>query len=154
MWLLNHIANPLILFLLRSRLHGLVSGSLLVITVHGRRSGKRYTLPVNYAQDGDRIIILPGAPEKKTWWRNLDPGAEVELILHGEKRTAWAEVVRGERNLPAAVQGLRLYFQKYPQAAKMRGIARQADGSYPTADVQQAAALIILVQAALTSADA
>ena len=40
--------NPMITWLLRSPLHGLVSKSIMLITYKGRKSSKEYTTPVNY----------------------------------------------------------------------------------------------------------
>lgn len=48
--LLNRIANPVVTWLLRSSLHGILSGSTLLITVTGRKSGRIYTIPVNYVR--------------------------------------------------------------------------------------------------------
>lgn len=42
--------NPVVKALIRSRLHGLASGSLALITVTGRRSGREHTFPVGYRQ--------------------------------------------------------------------------------------------------------
>ena len=46
MWLMNHLVNPIVRLILRSPLHRLVSGSILLITYQGRKSGKTYTLRV------------------------------------------------------------------------------------------------------------
>jgi hypothetical protein len=78
MWFMNKFVNPLVRLILRSPLHGLMDGSLLLIIYRGRKSGKDYTLPVQYARDGSTIYIVPGMPEKKTWWRNLRGGAPVD----------------------------------------------------------------------------
>ena len=54
---------------------------LALIRYPGRRTGRIYELPVQYVRNGNRIWILPGSPEHKTWWRNLRGGAEVHLVL-------------------------------------------------------------------------
>ncbi len=46
MWFMNKVANPFVRLILRSPLHGTMSAGLLLITYHGRKSGKEYTLPV------------------------------------------------------------------------------------------------------------
>ncbi len=79
MWFMNKIANPLMRLILRSPLHGILGLPLLLITYRGCKSGKEYSLPVQYAQDEHTIYIVPGTPEKKTWWRNLRGGAPVKL---------------------------------------------------------------------------
>ncbi len=77
MWFMNKIANPFVKLILRSPLHGWMSAAVLLITYRGRKSGKEYTLPVQYVQDGNNVYIVPGFAEKKTWWRNLKGGADL-----------------------------------------------------------------------------
>jgi hypothetical protein len=69
MWFMNKVANPFVRLVLRSPWHAKLSAALVLITYKGLKSGKRYTLPVQYAQEGRTLYILPGASEKKTWWR-------------------------------------------------------------------------------------
>lgn len=87
----NRTVNPPLHLLLRSPLHPLVSRRLALITVTGRRSGREYTFPVGYRQDGDRVAIEVGWPERKRWWRNLRGGGTVRLRLRGDERTGYAE---------------------------------------------------------------
>ena len=83
----NRSGNQVIAALLRSPLHPLLSGRLTLITVTGRRSGRRHTLPVAYKQDGERVAIPVMWPQRKLWWRNLQEGAAVRLRLRGEERS-------------------------------------------------------------------
>jgi hypothetical protein len=66
-WVTNHLANPL----LRPLLHGpaghRLGRHLALIRYRGRRTGRSYELPVQYARDGDHLWILPGAPGRKNW---------------------------------------------------------------------------------------
>jgi hypothetical protein len=78
MWFMNHLVNPIVRLILRSPVHRLLSGSIALITYRGRKSGKTYTLQAQYVQADGLIYILPGAPEQKTWWRNLRGGAPVQ----------------------------------------------------------------------------
>lgn len=76
--------NPLVVALLRSPLHGIASKGLLLLTVTGRRTGRRYTIPVGYQMDGDRYVILVSKARRRSWWRNyIDPGP-VELHVRGQ----------------------------------------------------------------------
>ena len=88
----NKTANLAVRWLLRTPLHRPVSGQLALITVTGRRSGRSFTFPVGYRQDGDRVTIGVGWPERKVWWRNLRGGAPVTLRLRGTERSGHAEV--------------------------------------------------------------
>lgn len=52
------VQNPFMKWLLRSPFHGAVSRMYLLITFTGRKSGKTYTTPVQYAQDGNTLYII------------------------------------------------------------------------------------------------
>jgi deazaflavin-dependent oxidoreductase (nitroreductase family) len=93
----NRTVNPGLRLLLSSPLHPLVSGRLATITVTGRRSGREYTFPVGYSQDGDRVTIVVGWPERKVWWRNLRGGGTVRLRIRGKQRTGHAQAHGDER---------------------------------------------------------
>jgi hypothetical protein len=90
--LLNRTANLGIGLVLRTPVvHRLVSGKLALITVTGRKSGRTYTFPVGYSQDGDAVRITVGWPERKVWWRNLRDGdAPVWVRIRGTDRTGRA----------------------------------------------------------------
>jgi hypothetical protein len=87
----NRSGNRLVRALIESPLHRLVSGRMTLITVTGRRSGRQHTLPVEYTLDGERVTIPVMWPQRKLWWRNLQDGAPVKLLLRGAKRTGQAK---------------------------------------------------------------
>jgi len=90
--------NPIIKAILYSPLHGMVSGSILLITVTGRKSGKQYTFPVSYFRDEeDEELLTIFSPRKRTWWRNLNDGAEVTVRLRGKVRHGYAEVIDADQ---------------------------------------------------------
>jgi hypothetical protein len=91
---LRRIGNVLVIGLLRSPLHPLASGSLLLITYRGRNSGRRFTIPVMYAERAGTLTIFVGHSERKRWWRNFRGGGEVEVRLRGRCLRAQADVVR------------------------------------------------------------
>ncbi len=94
----NRTANPVVRAVLSSPFHALLSRNLALITVTGRRSGRRYTFPVSYRQEGDRVLINVGWPERKHWWRNLkDPGL-VELRIRGRNRAGRARAMGDDRS--------------------------------------------------------
>lgn len=88
--------NPLVVALLRSPLHGLASRGLLLLTVTGRRTGRRYTIPVGYQMDGDRFVILVSKARRKNWWRNYRDPAPVELLVAGRELVGMGWVVQPE----------------------------------------------------------
>lgn len=85
--------NPLVVRLLRSPLHRVIGGGLLLITVTGRRSGRRYTIPVGYQRDGDVLHVLVSKARRKQWWRNFRAPAALEVELRGERFAAVGRVV-------------------------------------------------------------
>lgn len=92
-WVTNHLANPLLRHLLRGPAGHRLSKRLALIRYRGRRTGRMYELPVQFAPDGNRVWILPGSPEHKTWWRNLRGGADVDLVLAGHDIHGHAMVI-------------------------------------------------------------
>jgi hypothetical protein len=88
----NKTGNQVVRLLLLSPLHRLVSGRLALITVTGRKSGRRFTFPVAYRQEGGVVKVHVVWPERKLWWRNLrGAGAPVTLRLRGATRGGHAE---------------------------------------------------------------
>ena len=95
---INQTANRVTRPLLRSRWHGVLSDRLLLLTVTGRKSGRVFTIPVSYLEQGEKIVIEPSAPERKLWWRNLrGAGAPVRVRLRGRDRTGHAVASGDER---------------------------------------------------------
>jgi hypothetical protein len=93
--ILNRTINPLLGWLIRSPLHRLASQRLALIAYTGRRSGRRYTIPVGYQLAGRHVTITAGSPESKVWWGSLTRlGAPVELIVRGRRRTGHAVATR------------------------------------------------------------
>jgi hypothetical protein len=88
--------NPVCTAILRSPFHWLLSPALVLITVTGRKTGRRYTIPVAYNQMADAIVILVGEAPQKKWWRNYRTPGPIELRLRGRCLTGTAEVVRPE----------------------------------------------------------
>lgn len=141
-WFMNALINPLMGVILRSPLHPMMSGSLTLITVRGRKSGKAYTLPVQYAQAGQALYILPGAPESKTWWRNLRGGAPVTLWLRGHQVQAHAELLSGN----AVGDALKVFYQRFPASARSAHVSMAPDGSFNATELAAAADHTIVVR--------
>jgi deazaflavin-dependent oxidoreductase (nitroreductase family) len=144
MWFMNKIANPFVRFILRSPFYKMMSATTLLISYRGRKSGKTYTLPVNYVQVGKTIYIIPGMPEKKTWWRNLRDGGAVTLRLNGKSVNGWALVLQGD--VETATEALQHYVKRFPTSAKLHGVRLEADGSLNAEDLHKAAQSIVLVK--------
>ena len=85
--------NPVVAAILRSPFHWFVSFGLMLITVTGRRTGRRYTIPVGYQRDANLLTILVSEAPKKQWWRNFHDPAPVEVRVKGKRLSGTAQLV-------------------------------------------------------------
>jgi deazaflavin-dependent oxidoreductase (nitroreductase family) len=151
MWFMNKIANPFVKFILRSPLHGWMSAAVLLITYRGRKSGKEYTLPVQYVQDGDHVYIVPGYAEKKTWWRNLKGGMDVQLTLKGRTVSGEGILLERDADTEEILKAFGLYLQHIPPSAKIYNVRIEADGHPNPDDLREASKTITMIQVKLNS---
>jgi hypothetical protein len=74
----QRVGNILARAVLRTPLlHRLVSNRILIITVTGRQTGKRYCIPVGHVGIEDRLLIGTGG----NWYRNLRSDTPVEVLV-------------------------------------------------------------------------
>ena len=85
--------NPLIVAILRSPVHWLLSRGLMLVTITGRRTGRRYTIPVGYHELSDAIVVLVSDAANRSWWRNFQQPGLVQLRVRGRIVPARAQVL-------------------------------------------------------------
>jgi deazaflavin-dependent oxidoreductase (nitroreductase family) len=119
----------------------MLSKEFMLITLTGRKSGKSYTLPVNYLRDGDVLWVT--SYRRRTWWRNLQGGAPVAVILAGRELKGRGEALVDER---AVAKSLRGYLQKMPRYAKYYGIALDPAGQPVPEDCARAAQERVMIR--------
>jgi deazaflavin-dependent oxidoreductase (nitroreductase family) len=112
------LVNPVVSAVLRSPAHRVLSGSYLLLQYTGRRSGRRRELPVAYARDGERLLVVAGRPQGKRWWRNFRGPHAVEVIVAGERRPGRGRLLVGE----AREQALRAYVERFPRGGRALGV--------------------------------
>ena len=83
------LANAIATTILHSPWHRMRSDRLLLLTFTGRKSGKKFTTPMRYVQEGQtlRLHVV-----RSPWWKNLVGEATVHVLLRGETCTGTAEV--------------------------------------------------------------
>lgn len=114
------IANRVMRGMLRSRLHGVLSSRLLLVTYRGRRSKELHTFPAMYVRDGARVIVVAGHADHKLWWRQMLGGAEVMLRISGQEIPAHATPLLEPTRMRGAL--LRRYLERFPSVGHAFGL--------------------------------
>jgi hypothetical protein len=98
-----HAINPVVSLILRSPLHRMLSGRVLLLTFTGHETGKTYTIPVGYTPENDALLLFTD----HGWWRNFEGGgAPVTVLLQGRERIGHAEANPTPVVVVAAVERL------------------------------------------------
>jgi hypothetical protein len=70
----------------------MASRSVMLITFTGKKSGKAYLTPINYARKGDQVTAFTGAK----WWRNSEGGARPHMAISKDAPIAEFENVTAQ----------------------------------------------------------
>jgi hypothetical protein len=98
-----------------------LSGSTDVIRYRGRRSGRTYTTPTQYARRGDELIILVGRPDSKSWWKNFRENREIEILVKGRWLPMVGQAVVGSAEPQLAAPLVDAYLAALPRAGRALG---------------------------------
>jgi deazaflavin-dependent oxidoreductase (nitroreductase family) len=91
--------NPFMVFMLKIGMGWMmnlwpeVSGRIMVIKHRGRKSGKEYLTPVNYAVVDGEVYCTAGFGSISDWYKNIMANPNVEIWLPEGKRKVQAEDV-------------------------------------------------------------
>ena len=96
------MGNPLMRMLLGSPLHGVLDGSFLVLHLVGRKTGRRYNIPVGYVDMEGKLTVVTVA----RWRVNLRGGADVEVTRHGCLRPMHALLDEDPASVAVSYQGM------------------------------------------------
>lgn len=134
--------KPLVVAILRSPLHGLLSKDLLLLTYVGARSGRRLVLPLSYVEIDGRPYLCT---RSSLWWRNLRVTPGVELMLRGRRVAAVADVL--DATSREALAGLRAFLTRNPRTGEMLYEVRTGADRRPLeADLEREVARSIVVR--------
>jgi hypothetical protein len=117
--------------MLRSPLHRLVSGKMLIITVTGRKTGRVYSNPVGYVESDGTLLIGTLA----RWRHNLRPGQPVQIIWRGRQTAADWQVISGGDEI---LEPYQVIIAHNPTHARAAGISLNDDGTINRDELQQA----------------
>jgi len=133
--------NPMMVWLLKSPLHGMISKGVMLVSVTGRKSGRMISTPTNYLRDGNTLWVMSWRDRK--WWRNLRGGALVRVLLAGRSMQGRGQVIEEEKQV---AQSLFDYYQKVPQLAKYVQINLDTAVLPISADCERAAQKMVTVR--------
>lgn len=108
-WLMR-IGHPLMRRLAQRRPE--VQNFVIVLHYRGRKTGRRYDLPVGYRLVDGRIVLLTNSD----WRHNFRGGAEIEVTYRSRRQPANATLIED----PEVVAGL--YERKYAELDRRRAL--------------------------------
>ncbi len=142
----QRLFNAIVLSVVRSPAHRVVSGSVVALTFTGRKSGRLYTIPANYVLDGSNVLVL--SPCERTWWRNLLREVPMTVRLRGRDISCTG---RAFTDLEHVAAGLMAFLRTSTRYQKAWMVPLDASGEprrrEDLARAAQRAALIRLVPA-------
>lgn len=124
----NRVVRGLLCAPLLSRF---VGKRLVTLYVVGRKSGRRYAIPVAYTQFDGGLLVGSQFP----WVRNLRTGETVEIRLTGKRRPAQVRVVADQAGV---VEHLAIMVRDNHQFAKLNRISFDQTGEPVSEDLHLA----------------
>lgn len=88
------VAHLLVPPILKSERHALLSGHMLLISMKNRESSDLITFPVDYLREGNSVYV----GSDSAWWKHLEGGAEVRLLIQGTEFVGWATPIIDDPN--------------------------------------------------------
>ena len=85
---LVRLGNPIMRTILRSPIHRIVDGSLLLLHLTGRKTGRRYDIPVGHHDVDGQLTLFTNSG----WRANLRGGADVDITHQGRRMPMRAEL--------------------------------------------------------------
>ena len=133
-------SNQLMAWVLRSPFHGIFSDGMLLITVSGRKTGRKYTLPVAYFPGEGVLWII--TLRNRTWWRNVINGGQVTLLLKRRSIIGYAKPEFETANVEVLIRD---YLRHFPQAVRALGI-QVVEGIFNPDDISRVAKDVLFVR--------
>jgi hypothetical protein len=131
-------ANPVVRAVLRSPLHATVDGALLMLHVTGRRTGRRYDIPVGYVELDGRFVVVT----QHSWRANLRGVHDLEVTHARRRRTMRVDLDEQPRSVAATLRrvvegtgwqaarrrvGLTVTVRRTPTVAELEEAVREYD---------------------------
>ena len=123
------LLNPVMMTVLKSPLHSVVSNQIMIISFTGRKTGRSYSTPVSYCQENANVICFTHA----RWWKNLVGGAEVRLLIRGREHIGTAIPILDDQG--KKIVGLGKLLSAVPTDARFYDVAIDQQGNLDQSDL-------------------
>lgn len=123
-----NIGNFFVKAIVNSPLHPLLGSGMAVLIFEGRKTGKRYSTPINVVKEGN--VFISTSLRSRKWWRNLRGGKSLTLRVGGKNHEVYGIVIEDEDKL---IAGFSRYFVTNPKSAGFFGVTLDKEG-HPMAD--------------------
>lgn len=134
--------NTIAIRILRSPLHGWLRHHTLLLSFQGRKSGKTYTIPLRYAQEGDTLLCL--TRRGNTWWKNLREDTPVTVDLKGRSLPGIASAVADDQAM--IEREMYTILLQLPRDATYKGVRLNPDDTPNRGDIARSARSAVLVR--------
>ena len=84
------IANPVMRFLLGTPVAGSLRDQMMVVSFSGRKTGRRYSIPLSAHRIHNDLYAITSAP----WKHNFRDGAAAEVLHKGKTTTMRGELIQ------------------------------------------------------------
>ncbi len=138
--LLFKVLNPIMKLILRSPLHAIVSKRIMIISFSGRKSGREYSTPVSYFQEGDRVVCFTHSP----WWKNIGDGSAEKVRIQGVDFNGHAVAISGD--VEQKVENLTKMLEAVPGDAGFYNVQFDERGVPRREDVERAVQEAVLIR--------
>lgn len=145
MRLIFKVLNPLIIILLHSPIHFILSKRIMVLTFYGHKSGKKYRTPLSYLKVEEDILCVTSL--ENVWWRNLVDESKVLVTIKGKTLEAAGLAVKDFDEVKNGLVNILNHNSIDSYFAKVRLI----DGIPNMQDIEKAAPIHVLIKIKLQS---
>ena len=83
----------------------------LTITVTGRKTKRKFSTPVWFAMEGQRILLVPVKGSDSNWFKNLEKNPEIELSVDDAKISSKANLVSDPANVKKILEKFRAKYK-------------------------------------------
>jgi deazaflavin-dependent oxidoreductase (nitroreductase family) len=107
---------------------------LLLLTTTGRKSGKAYTTPLSYLEDGGELVVIGAnlaSSRLSDWYLNILANSDVTVEVGDKRLRAQAQIVNGQRRDRIVERVRAAWDASREQHPDLRELPVREDGTIP-----------------------